>query len=272
MESAQPPRSPALDWLTVVAIAAIAISLNVAFHEGIHALACVLVGGDLQEYSALHVSCEHGAAAASKIVSGSASLANLLLGTLCWLMLPRVRGQSSELQFFVWLFMLMNWLYGAGYWMLSGAFNIGDWAGVIAGLEPHWLWRGLMLLAGSGLFIFFVWLALRELGKIIGGAAQEQIGRAARLGLWAYLASALTIIAAGIFNPYGILGLPAVAGISAALGALSPLLWMMQWLRAGQFVKPAGPPLEIQRNWRLVAFAGLTLFLYAFILGRSVYF
>jgi len=31
-------RKPVVDWLTVVAIAAMAISLTVASHEGVHAL------------------------------------------------------------------------------------------------------------------------------------------------------------------------------------------------------------------------------------------
>jgi len=78
-----PDRSerPVVDWLTVVAIAAIATSLTVAFHEGIHALTCALVGGDLQEYSALHVLCQHGGIWQIKVVDASASLANILLGS-----------------------------------------------------------------------------------------------------------------------------------------------------------------------------------------------
>lgn len=263
---------PILDWLTVVAIASIAISLNVAFHEGVHALVCISVGGDLQEYSALHVACGHANTWQNKVEAGSASLANLMLGTICWLILPRVRRQTSGVQLFLWLFILMNWLYGAGYWMFSGVANIGDWAVVIEGWEPHWLWRVVMFMAGAPLFMLFVWLALRELGKFIGGTAPEQLSRAAKLGLLAYFTSALVMILAGLFNPYGFLGLPALAGISAALGALSPLLWMMQWLRAKSFIKLAGPPLEIQRTWGLIALAGLTVFIYAVVLGRTLYF
>ena len=51
-------QEPFVDWLTVVAIGAIAISFNVAFHEGVHALTCLTVGSHLKEYSALYVSCE----------------------------------------------------------------------------------------------------------------------------------------------------------------------------------------------------------------------
>ncbi len=273
MTENQPSHPAELDWLTAVAIAAIAISLNVAFHEGVHAATCLLVGGDLLEFSALHVDCRATADWQSRVVAGSASIANLLLGTLIWRLLSRLRNRvDTSRLFFLWLFMLMNWLYGAGYWMLSGAANLGDWAVVIAGWEPHLLWRGLLFVAGALLFVYFVWLALHELGQFLGGSAPEQLSRAAKLGILTYITSALVILAAGWFNPYGILGLPSVAGAAAVLGALSPLLWMMQWLKARSFPKPAGPPLTIPRSWSLVGLGGLAVILYAVVLGRTLYF
>lgn len=267
-----PTRSPTLDWLMVVAIAAIAISLTVAFHEGVHALACVAAGGDLLEYSALHVDCTTSAAWQTRMVAGSASVANLILGTLIWLLLSRRPPVSAEARFSLWLLMLMNWLYGTGYWMFSGAANIGDWAAVIAGLEPHWLWRLVMFTAGTTLFVFFVWLALRELGRFFGGRTPDEIRPAVRLGLAAYFTAGLVVLLAGLFNPRGLLGGPAVYGLIAALGALSPLLWMMLWFRADSFPKLAAPPLVIERRWSLIAFAGLAVFLYVVVLGRSLTF
>lgn len=265
-------RTPMIDWLTVFAITAIAISFNVAFHEGVHALACVSLGGDLREFSALHVDCNYASDWSAKVGAGSASIANLILGTACWLYLKGMRQQGTASQLFLWLFMLMNWLYGAGYWLFSGAANIGDWAVVIEGWEPHWLWRVILLLAGASLFVLAVWLALRELGRFIGGKAPEQTSRTVKLGVVAYLTSGLIIFLAGLFNPYGILGLPAVAGLIAALGALSPLLWMMWWFRARTFKKAARPPLAISRSWGLITLAGLVVFLYVFVLGRALSF
>lgn len=263
---------PALDWLTVAAFAALAISLTVAFHEGIHALTCMGVGGDLREYSALHVDCSEINTWQSKLVAGSASIANLLLGTLCWRLLPRFRRQASNWTFFLWLFMLMNWLFGAGYWMFSGIGNIGDWSVVIAGWEPQWLWRVVMTLVGTLFYVFFIWLSLHELGKFIGGTAPELFSRATKLGLLAYTTAGLVTLSAGALNPYGLLGLPAIAGLMATLGALSPLLWMMQWFKASHFIKAAGPPLAIERRWGLVALGGLVAVLYVVVLGRTLYF
>ncbi|MCW5875710.1 MAG: hypothetical protein KIS85_02400 [Anaerolineales bacterium] len=259
-----------MDWLTVFAIAAVAISLNVFFHESVHAVTCVALGGDLRELTALHVDCDPGGDWQTQVVAGSAAIANLALGLVCWRWLPRAAGAAQR--FFLWLFMLMNWLYGAGYLMFSGVANIGDWAVVIAGWEPHWLWRVLMALVGTGLFIWAVWTALQELGKYIGGREPELIGRAVKLGLVAYLASAVVVLLAGWFNPYGLLGQPAVAGFIAVLGALSPLLWMMQWFRSGAFAKLAGPALQIPRSWGWIALGGLAIVVYAVVLGSGLRF
>jgi hypothetical protein len=237
-----------------------------------HALSCLVVGGDLQEYSALHVSCPTSEIWQGKIVSATASIANILLGLACLAILRRRDWQKSEAQFFLWLLMLMNWLNGAGYWMFSGIANLGDWADVIAGWEPPVLWRIVMTIVGTGTYAFFVWLALKELGRMIGGNADEQIGRATKLGLIAYVSAGLVILLAGIFNPYGLGSLPVVAGLLAVLGGLSPLVWMMQWFRAKSFVKLPHQALAIQRQWSWVLAAGIVVFVYAFILGRTLYF
>jgi hypothetical protein len=261
-----------IDWLTAIAIAAIATSLTVAFHEGIHALSCAIVGGDLQEYSALHVECAYLGTGQGKIVSGSASIANLILGVVSLVLLRRSYQKSTDRQFFLWLFMLMNWLNGAGYWMFSGIANLGDWAQVIAGWDPHWLWRVLMTVLGTAVYLFVIWFSLHELGKIIGGDPNEQIGRANKLGLLSYAAAALVIVLAGLFNPYGLTSLPVVAGLLAVLGGMSPLVWMMQWFQAKSFAKLPQPPLAIPRQWPWIVAAVIVVFAYSFILGRTLYF
>jgi hypothetical protein len=272
MAQSSPNRSPIVDWLTVVAIAAIAISINVSFHEGVHALTCVAAGGDLREYSALHVDCRTTAPWQDKVVAGSASIANILAGTCLWLVLRRWGNLSPRPQFFCWLLMLMNWLYGAGYWMFSGVANIGDWATVIEGWGPHWLWRLAMAIVGTLFFLLFIWLGLRQFGRMVGGDASEQIGRANKLSLLSYATAAVVVLLAGVFFPYGLLSLPVTAGFLAVVGGLSPLAWMMQWFRARSFAKVDKAPLEIHRSWLWIAVAAVVVFLYAFVLGRTLYF
>jgi hypothetical protein len=263
---------PVVDWLTVVAIAAIAISFNVAFHEGVHALTCVAVGGNLQEYSALYESCDSPSVSQAKMVAGSAPTYNLIAGVFLWIILRNSRKQASEIQFFLWLFMLMNWFYGAGYFIFSGISNVGDWAVVINGWEPSWFWRVLITIVGTLLFIFFIRLALQELGKIIGGDGDEQIRRANKLCVLSYFTSFVVVLIAGFFCPYGLLSLPVTAGTFAVLGALSPLLLMMRWFRTDNFVKLVKEPLEIHRKWQWIVAAIIVVFAYVFILGQTLYF
>ena len=166
----------------------------------------------------------------------------------------------------------MNWCYGAGYFIFSGIANVGDWAVVINGWEPNWLWRVLMTIVGTLFFMFFVRLALQEFGKMIGGDADEQIRRANKLCILSYITSFVVVLIAGFFCPYGLLSLPVTAGLFAVLGALSPLLWMMRWFRTKNFVKLVKEPLEIHRKWQWLVASIIVVFTYVFILGRTLYF
>lgn len=74
-----------IDWLTVAAFAALALALTTTFHEGTHAVVCLLLGGELKEFSALHVLCHADAVWQEKMVAGSASLVNIVIGTVCLL-------------------------------------------------------------------------------------------------------------------------------------------------------------------------------------------
>jgi hypothetical protein len=272
MSQAARVHEPVVDWITVVAIAAIAISFTVATHEGVHAIACVAVGGDLQEYSALYEDCDSSTESQAKIVAGSAPIYNLIAGVFFWFVLRHSRERSSEAQFSLWLLTLMNWCYGAGYLIFSGITDIGDWAVVIRGWEPIWLLRVLLTILGMVLFIIFIRLALEEFGKMVGGDSEEQIHRGNKLCILSYLTAFAVVLAAGLFCPYGILSLPVTAGLSAVLGALSPFLWMMRWFRTNRFQKLVKEPLEIHRKWQWVVAATIVVFTYTYILGRTLYF
>lgn len=231
MLDASVEKSPTIDWLTVSAISAIAISFNAAFHEGVHALVCLLTGGKLLAYSALYVDCDGAGIWQAKLVSGSASIANLILGTVSWLLLRSMQSASGRFKYFLWLFMLMNWVYGAGYWMFSGIGTVGDWASVIKGWSPLWLWRAVMAIAGTLIYIMLVKVSLKELGHLIGGQPEEQISRAGKLTYTSYFSAINVIFLAGLLNPMGFFSLPVIAGLMAVAGATSPLIWMIPWLR-----------------------------------------
>jgi len=264
-------RKPVIDWLTVVGIAALAISFTVAFHEGVHVLACFAVGGDLQG-AALYASCESTTELPAKIVAISAPAYNLLAGLLAWRLFRHSRNRSSESQFFLWLFMLMNWFYFAGYFVFSGVTNVGDWSIVIEGWQLIWLWRVLMTLVGVLLFVFFVRQGLKEFGKVACDHADEHFHCVNRLCLLSYFTSFLVILFAGFFCPYGLTSLPVTAALFAVLGALSPFLLMMRWFRTDRFAKLADEPLEIHRRWRWIVTSLVMVFVYIFVVGRTLYF
>ena len=130
-----------------------------------------------------------------------------------------------------------------------------------------------MAILGTGSYMFFVWVSLRELGKMIGGNdLKSQISRAVKLGILAYIAVFFVILLAAIVNPYGITGLPAVAALMLALGGMSPMLWMMQWFRADSFAKLPGEPLAIEGQWAWIVMAILSVILYSVVLGKTLYF
>lgn len=261
----------AVDWPTTIAISAMSMSLTVGLHEGIHALACVF-GGRLVQLSALHVDCIPASVAHGKFTSGSAAVVNIILGFVLLAFLRQSQDRSSETKFFVWLFMAMNFFLGAGYFMFSGIAGIGDWANVIAGLEPAWLWRVIMAIVGTGLFTYFVYLSLVALGSIIGGTAEEQINRAVKLGVVAYVTAVIVVLLAGVMNPFGMGSLPVVAGMMAVMGGQSPLLWMMQWFKAESFVKSPGSPLAVERDMIWITAGVVVTAVYVFLLGPALNF
>jgi hypothetical protein len=107
---------------------------------------------------------------------------------------------------------------------------------------------------------------------MIGGNADEKIHRANELSIVSYITSFGVVLIAGLLCPSGVLSLPVTAGLFAVLGALSPFLWMMRWLRTIKIVNPIKFPLEIHRKWQWLVAATLVVFAYVFILGRTLYF
>lgn len=263
-----------MDWLTVVAIGFIVTSVSVAFHEGLHALACAGYGR-LLEFGALYVECDQSSMTTGQIrfEAGISAVGNIIVGTLFWLALRQAQAYSAKIKLLFWYFMLANWLSGTGYLMLSGIAGIGDYAVVIDGLQPAWLWRVLMAIVGIGSYMFVVYLSLKVWGRLVGGIEEaEQIGRSVKIGLVLYGASLLVTVGSGLFNPYGFGSFPVVIGIIATAGSAFPLVWMMQWFRAKMFAKQTGIALVVQRDWVLIGVGLVCFVLYTAVLGSTIYF
>lgn len=263
-----------VDLLTVFGIALLVVSINVTKHEGVHALTCLVTGGTLLEFSAQHVDCDAPSVAAGKLVSASSAIVDVLIGLGLYYWLQKSREINAPTKFALWLFMFVNLTGGVGYLAFSGVLGVGDYANVIEGWQPAWLWRVLMSVVGLALFMLCVAMALKIVGQFIGGTDQkEQVGRLQRIGLTAYVGGIFTAAAAGFFNEHGITGLPAVAGIFAAIGAGSPLAWMAQWFQADMFEKrSAMTNLTFGRSWAYIVVGLIAVLIYALVLGPGIKF
>jgi hypothetical protein len=266
------------DWVTVAAVAALTYATVSMVHEGLgHGGACLIVGGIPRELSSMDFDCDiHGlGTAAEKIVAAGGTIANLIFGLVALALYRRIPVTSSPLcRFSVWLFAAVNLMTGTGYFLFSGVGGIGDWAVVIEGLAPSWLWRLLLALSGGGLYFVTTVYLFNALGPLIGDARPERYRRALSLATVSYIAGGALSLMAGFLNPSG-LALVAISGAAASLGGTSGLAWGPQMLRGAPTVavdQPATEPQVIARSWRVIAIAGAASMVFILILGRGVRF
>jgi len=260
----------------LVAIAAVAIVVyaiaNVA-HEGSHGVACILVGGRPVALSAIYFDCDEAGVAPGvlKWIPASGTLVNFALAGAALLVLRSLKRAASTHRYFWWLFMTVNALQAAGYWLFSGVANIGDWAMVIDGLGPHWLWRVGLGLIGAIAYFAVIRFSLQELGVFLA-PGQDRVQQARRLTLVPYLVGGALYVTAGLLNPLS-LALVLVSAAAASFGGTSAMAWMFnlvdlpRWSSA-EAVEPFSPALS--RPW--MAGALLSAVGFITVLGPSVTF
>jgi hypothetical protein len=256
--------TPSVDRATLVAIAVTAFAVANVAHEGLgHGGACVLGGGRALALSAVHFDGDLAglSPAAGKWVAAAGTLANLALGLVAAVALRTSRGAAGPGRLFLWLSMTINLLQAAGYWLFSGVGRIGDWAVVIEGWAPHWVFRlGLATLGGAAYWAV-VQLSLRELSPMLG-TGPERLRRAGSVTVVPYLAGGILYVAAGLLNPVGA-RLVLISAAAASFGGTSGLAWMAQLLRDEcRFPPRDGPVLTIPRSvpWLVTGAAATLLF------------
>jgi len=147
------------DALTIAAIAIVAYALASVLHEGLgHGGACLLTGGHPIAISTVHFECDKD----NRLVDAGGTIVNLAAGFM-FLVLSRLVSRAAHQRYFLWLSMTINLLDAGGYFLFSGFGNIGDWAAVIQGLQPPWLWHIGLIVVGAFSYYLFVWLAAREI-------------------------------------------------------------------------------------------------------------
>jgi hypothetical protein len=243
---------------SIAAMAAIAVSLATALHEGVgHGLIAWLRGDTVTQLTSNHLSTLQG----DRWVSAGGTLANLAVGIVS-MMLSIVAGKRANLRYFLWLFGALNLLSGAGYFLFSGALGIGDWQQVIAGLPHYAAMRILMALFGAILYVSFLRLIAMEVHPFL--ASQGDYSALAR---WPYLVACAVDCLAGAFDPMGV-RLLLISTIPAVFGGFSGLLWANVFLP--KFC--VNSPLTVQRSVALWVLAVIVAGLFVGVLGPGVVF
>lgn len=267
------PRAP-IDRLTVVAIAIVAYAFANVLHEGLgHGLACLLVGCTPKVLSSMHFDGDEAglARSATNCIEAGGTLANLLVGVVAFAWFKRNGAVPVHARYFAWLFGTVNLLQATGYLLFSGVGNVGDWAAIVRGLQPAWMWRTAMALVGGATYWFVVRYALVAMQPFIGGRTPARYRRGLTLMLVPYVTGAVLYIVAGAFNPGGFV-LMALSAAAASLGGTSGLAWGPQYLRRNAIPRSEAPPAAMRRNAGWIVAAAAVGLVFVAVLGPGIAF
>jgi hypothetical protein len=233
------------DRLTVASLAIIAGTIATTLHEGVgHGVVAWLRGDLPTQLTSNHLSSE----IADRWVSAGGTIVNLVVGAIALVAMRAIR--SSTARFGVWLVAAFNLLPGAGYFLFSGAFGVGDWSVVIAGTGHEGLLRVAMVVGGGLLYVVVVWRLAR--------AIVDYVFDAVSLWIIPYLAAAIVECAAGAFDPLG-LNIYLLSTIPATFGGSSGLVW------GHRFIAETSGPRDRVVGRRPVLWAIAAAFALAFI-------
>jgi hypothetical protein len=245
------------DRLTLIAISALACVLQDVLHEGLgHGVTAWLSGAHRLTISTVALQSDID----TRWISANGTLVNLLFAAIFWLLLLRPQRYTPATHYFLVLAMAGNLFTGTGYFLFSGVFNFGDWAAVIRGLQPHWLWQlGLAVLGAASYFASMLVIAA-QLKAFQGGS------RRLRSLCWTpYVTDGILAGLGGLFNPLGWFYVIASA-LPSTLGANAGLLSLPGMMR-GSDEGQVGP---MRRSVGWIATAAVASLLFVLALGRGI--
>lgn len=255
--------SPLYDKLTVVAISALAAIVGDVLHEGLgHAGVAILSGAHRVTVSTVAMQSEMD----TKWIAAAGPLTNLVFGAIFWLLLLRPQRYRPAARYFLILAMAGNLFTATGYPLFSGVSNFGDFAQVIAGWHPLWLWRVALIAVGAATYYASMLIVADKLRPF---RRNDDDPRKMRTLCWVpYFTQGILAGVAGLFNPAGIVYV-FVSALPASLGAMSGLLAMPGMLRRPQPSKgdSAGP---VPRSAAWIAVGAIVSLFYIFVIGRGV--
>ena len=170
------------------------------------------------------------------------------------------------LRYFMLIAFAFNLFTGTGYFFFSGVTDFADWAAVISGLSPHWLWRALLVIVGVSSYYASVLLVGIGLVRYVG-VPRDQQKRLRKLTTLPYFSAILLASVAGLLNPLGI-QLLWQSALPATAGGQSGLLWLQYYIPRG--TTPEVTSQQISRNYVWIGVATVLACIYVIVLGRGI--
>jgi len=251
------------DALTICAISLLAGILSDVLHEGLgHAAVALLTVADSGVLSTVAWS----SAVDSRLVAAGGPLANLAAALIFWIALRSAKNASIRWRFFLLISFAFNVFGGTGYFFFSGITDFGDWAVVIAGMQPHWLWRALLAVSGIAAYFGAAVVVGAALVRYVG-IPRGDLSRMRKFTFIPYFSSVLLMSASGLLNPVGF-QLVWQSALPAAAGADSGLLWMRFYIPKATV--PERGSEGIARSYAWIAAAAILSLVFIFVLGRGI--
>ena len=251
------------DKLTLIAISALACILQDVLHEGlVHGVTAWLSGAHSVTMSTVALQSDND----TRWIAANGTLVNLLFAVIFWIILLQPERYRPATRYFLVLAMAGNLFTGTGYFFFSGVTNFGDWAAVIRGLRPHWMWQlGLVLLGVTSYYASM--LVVRA--KLKAFQSKDKGSRRLRGLCWTpYFTDGILAGVGGLLNPAGLFYVIASA-LPSTLGANAGLLSLpsMMGSRSESEEKQVGP---VSRSVAWIATGGVASLLFIFVLGRGL--
>jgi hypothetical protein len=171
-----------------------------------------------------------------------------------------------HIRYFLLITCTFNLFTGTGYFFFSGVTDFGDWAAVISGLHPHWLWRALLVIVGAS--SYFAAAVVVGIGLVrYVGIPRHQQGRLRKLTIVPYFSGILLAIVAGLLNPLAI-QLLRQSALPATAGGQSGLLWLQYYIPRGTEPRRTGE--QLVRSYLWIGVSAVLALVYVVVLGRGV--
>jgi hypothetical protein len=250
------------DRLTLISISALACVLQNILHEGLgHGVTAWLSGARYVTVSTVAMQCDID----TRWISANGTVVNLFFAAIFWLLLQRPQHYRPATRYFLVLAMTGNLFTGTGYFFFSGLTNFGDWAEVIRGLRPHWMWQlGLVVLGVSSYYASMLVVA----AELKPFRNQDAGSRRLRGLCWTpYFTDGILAGLGGLLNPAGLFYVIASA-LPSTLGANAGLLSLPSMMRSSHSREELVSPIGRSPAW--IATATIVSLLFIFVLGRGL--